>query len=332
MTTFGKVQEFNPDSDSVNAYIERVNVFFTANDIPAKKRVAIFLSVIGGKTYERLRNLVSPKLPQTLKYSELVDVFKQHYEPQPLVIAERFHFHPRNQTTGESISEYKAKLRRLSTNCHFCDYLEQALRDRLLCSLHNEGIQCHLLAEAKLTLKRALDLALGMEAAERNAKSLKGTEQVVHKLGASHPAPSSRCYQCGRENQEAKYCRFRDALAIYAKIRAISCQPADLRHRRNQLADPREDQLKSNTNNGRSMYRLMMKNPRRAIQKNFHYSPLANKHRARSALNSLVDGKSLRLEIYTGAAVSIISESQQKVLFPDTTVQTSSIKLKTYTG
>ena len=32
-------------------------------------------------------NLVSPKLPETLKYSELVDVFKQHYEPQPLVNA-----------------------------------------------------------------------------------------------------------------------------------------------------------------------------------------------------------------------------------------------------
>ena len=103
MTTFGIVQEFNPDSDSVNAYTERVNLFFTANDIPAEKRVAVFLSVIGGKTYERLRNLVSPKLPETLKYSELVDVFKQHYEPQPLVIAERFHFHRRNQATGESI-------------------------------------------------------------------------------------------------------------------------------------------------------------------------------------------------------------------------------------
>ena len=134
MTTFGKVQEFNPDSDSVNAYIERVNLFFTANDIPAEKRVA---SVIGGKTYERLRNLLSPKLPETLKYSELVDVFKHHDEPQPLVIAERFHFHRRNQATGESISEYMAELCRLSTNCDFRDYLEQALRDRLVCGLRN---------------------------------------------------------------------------------------------------------------------------------------------------------------------------------------------------
>ena len=50
MATLGKIQEFNPDSDSVNAYIERVNLFFVANDVAEGKRVAVFLSVIGGKT------------------------------------------------------------------------------------------------------------------------------------------------------------------------------------------------------------------------------------------------------------------------------------------
>ena len=115
MATFGKVQEFNPDSDSLTAYIERVNLLFTANDIPTEKRVAVFLSVIGGKTYEPLCNLVLPKSPDSLKYSELVEVFKQHYEPKPLVIAEWFHFHRRNQTTSESVPEYMAELRRLST-------------------------------------------------------------------------------------------------------------------------------------------------------------------------------------------------------------------------
>ena len=52
MATFGKVQEFNPDSDSVTAYFGRVNLFFTANDIPLAKRVAVFLSVIGGKSMQ----------------------------------------------------------------------------------------------------------------------------------------------------------------------------------------------------------------------------------------------------------------------------------------
>ena len=64
-TVYGQLQAFNPDSDSVAAYIERVHLFFAANDIPDKKMVPVFLSTVGGKTYELLRNLVSPKPPES---------------------------------------------------------------------------------------------------------------------------------------------------------------------------------------------------------------------------------------------------------------------------
>ena len=105
---FGHIQEFQPDSDSINAYIERMNLFFVANDVPDEKKVAVFLNVIGGKTYALLRSLLSPQLPQSKSYSELVDSLKRHYEPKPLVIAERFHFHRRNQAAGETIAQYVA--------------------------------------------------------------------------------------------------------------------------------------------------------------------------------------------------------------------------------
>ena len=146
LATFGQLQAFNPDTDSVT-------------------------------TYELLRNLVSPSPPESLKLSELTDILKQHYEPKPLVIEERFHFHRRFQTADELIAEFMAQLRRLSKHCDFKEYLEQALRDRLVCGLRNEGIQRRLLA-------RALEIAQGMEleAAERNAKALKGSEAAVHKM------------------------------------------------------------------------------------------------------------------------------------------------------
>jgi hypothetical protein len=51
-----------------------------------------------------------------------------------------------------------------------------------VCGIRNENIQRRLLAEADLSLARALELAQGMEAAERNAKSLKSTETAVHKM------------------------------------------------------------------------------------------------------------------------------------------------------
>ena len=101
----------------------------------------MFLSVIGGRTYSLLRNLLAPAKPSEKELDYLTATLKNHYEPKKIVIAERFHFHRRNQAVGESIADYVAELRRLSTHCRFEAYLEQALRDRLVCGIRSETIQ-----------------------------------------------------------------------------------------------------------------------------------------------------------------------------------------------
>ena len=144
----GHIQEFQPENELLSSYLERVQLFFIANDVVEEKKVAVFLSVIGSKTYSLLRNLLAPNLPQNQAYAALMETLKKHFEPKPVVIAERFHFHRRNQAIGETISTYLAELRRLSTHCAFADYLERS-----------ESIQKRLLAEADLTLKKAVELA-----------------------------------------------------------------------------------------------------------------------------------------------------------------------------
>ena len=71
--TFGQLPEFHPESESITAYVERADLFFTANDIPEEKKVSVFLTVVGAKTYTRLRSLLSPQLPQTKSYEDLVE-------------------------------------------------------------------------------------------------------------------------------------------------------------------------------------------------------------------------------------------------------------------
>ena len=59
------------------------------------------------------------------------------------------------------------------------------LRDRLACGLRNEHIQKILLSEADFTCTPALDIAVAMETAARNAKELQSkhsTATSVHKL------------------------------------------------------------------------------------------------------------------------------------------------------
>ena len=335
--TFGQIAEFRPESETITAYLERTKLFFTANDVPEEKQVSVLLSVIGGKTYALLRSLLAPTLPQDKTYSVLVETLTRHFDPKPLVIAERFHFHRRNQAPDETVAEYIAELRRLSTHCEFGDYLDPALRDRLVCGLRNESVQRRLLAEADLTLKRARDIAQRMEAAERNAKSLKSTPAAVHKLNVRRNTPASPCYRCGRSNHASKDCRFRDAECHQCKKKghiAAACRTHPLPNGR-----PAGKQQKTTDGSQRR------RNPQRTrwVAAEDHESGASDTEelqlfaigeRSSRPLQAdvLIEGKALRMEIDTGAAVSIISDKQMKTLLPDAILQKSRVELKTYTG
>ena len=139
--SIGKLDEFDSANESLSDYVERAQLFFEANGIAGNKQVAGFLSAIGGKTYALLRNLVAPTPPKDKTFDELVAVLKAHFEPKPLIIAERFAFHRRQQAKGETVADYVAELRKLTKHCEFGAYLEEALRDRFVCGLRSEPTQ-----------------------------------------------------------------------------------------------------------------------------------------------------------------------------------------------
>ena len=77
--------------------------------------------------------------------------------------------------------------------------------------MRNELIQKRLLAEAGLTLAQAMEIAQGMETADKNAKELHAlrssrvSPEVLHLSGKA----KKKCYRCGRDHH-VKDCTFRD--------------------------------------------------------------------------------------------------------------------------
>ena len=234
----GRLREFHPETDTIKSYLERASLYLTANEVPDPKQVAVLLSSIGAPTYALLSDLLEPAKPSSKSYAEISAVLIAHYEPQRLIIAERYHFHKRDQAIGESLADFDAALRKLATHCEFGATLEDTLRDRFVCGLRHEPIQRRLLSEKDLTYAKAMEVARAMEAANTNAKSFKTAEPAIRLFSSQPQQRDSRnpCYRCGRTSHSPSDCKFKEVtcnhcgkkghIAPVCRSKAKSQQPA----------------------------------------------------------------------------------------------------------
>ena len=69
MTAIGKIESFDDTNENWETYAKRVKQFFLANNnIDDAHKVLTSLSLIGGKTYALLRDLLAPKKPATKSF------------------------------------------------------------------------------------------------------------------------------------------------------------------------------------------------------------------------------------------------------------------------
>ena len=82
MATHGSIGEFVNSQEDWRSYTERLQQYFTANDVEnAEKQRAILLSVCGASTYQLIRNLVAPAKPTDKSFAEIVTLVQEHHTP-----------------------------------------------------------------------------------------------------------------------------------------------------------------------------------------------------------------------------------------------------------
>ena len=93
----GKIQIFDANSVTLAwqdfpSYAERMEQYLIANDVKdGKRKAAVLLTLVGGKTYDLLRDLSSPGKPADLKFTEAIELLKNHFNPKPLAILQTFY-------------------------------------------------------------------------------------------------------------------------------------------------------------------------------------------------------------------------------------------------
>ncbi len=322
----GTLHEFNPDVDTITTFLESVDLYFSANAVANAKRVPALLTTIGSTTYTLLSNLLAPEAPKDKSLADITAALTRHFEPTRSVIAERFHFHRRNQTATETIAEYLAALRQAALHCSFDAFLEEALRDRLVGGLRTEAVQKRLLSEADLTLTNAVKIAQGMESADRNTRSLKDAAPVIHQLTSSIGGRKPPCSRCGKTTHTPSDCRFKEAechacgkKGHIAPVCRSKPQPQNRRY-------PKKFQNTYSTNMVQEDQRQNDSDP-----EEFYLYKFKETRPSPMQIPLQVEGKPLTMELDTGAAVSIISEDTRRTMFPQLKLRKSNIVLRTYT-
>ena len=338
-TQHGRLKEFHPESDSVKAYLERTSLYFTANDVPNAKKVAVLLSTIGGPTYSLLSDLVAPDSPGEKSFAEISEALRRHFEPKRTTIAERFHFHKRDQAAGESVADFDAALRKLAIHCNFADALEDTLRDRFVCGLCSDAMQRRLLSEKELSYRKAMEVAQAMEAAERETKALKPSAPAIHKFASQNPRSKEQrnCYRCGRSNHGPAECRFKEADCRNCGKKGHIATVCRSKPRQTTPTQPKAQHpgRSWNTKHSRRTHQVQedaIVSDSEGSSDEYHLHKVGERSSAPIEVEVSANGRSLTMEMDTGAALSIISEATKNAVFPDLPLHRSRVILKTYTG
>ena len=347
MATHGTVTAFDPSQEDWTSYAERLKHYFIANGVTDDdKKRAILISASGPATYKLLRSLVGVTRMGTDSYDALVKTLKDHYDPPPSFMLERYKFNCRDRAPEESITQYIAALRALAEHCEFGDALEEYLRDRLVFGINNESIRQRLLAEKDTSYKSIVALATALQTAAKGNKMIRNGDRSnnagegVHLLsGKRYKKPSSAhagagggkpsngekpaCYRCGGKHL-ATTCKFKTAECYFCKKRghiAAACRTKARQGKAQPKSNHHLDANEGGSDSDTEPYSLFtVRNP--------SHEPMQ--------VELTMNGVPVSMELDTGAAVSLINSSTYKRIAQASQVQQpllkSKVTLKTYTG
>ncbi|XP_033993597.1 uncharacterized protein K02A2.6-like [Trematomus bernacchii] len=303
-----------------------------------------------------MKNLLSPDKPKDKTYTQLVELLKNHFDPKPSEIVQRYKFDSRNREPNESVMEYVAELRRLAQDCNYGNTLQQRLRDRIVCGISEDRIQRRLLSEADLTFEKALSIAVASETANKNAQEIQsqGATAKCFKMDKkpqeayAHREPTKECYRCKGTKHEAADCKFKqETCHACGKIGHIAraCRSRSTQNgNSNKNADPKRERRQTTYHRSHKV-----QEQRSQSDSSEEDTFLLNKMRFRLGRMSEVhlrrvdpymvevklDSKFVNFEIDTGCSLTIMNEQTFQRLWKDTKspcLRPTKIHIESYTG
>ncbi|XP_037964575.2 uncharacterized protein LOC119691384 [Plutella xylostella] len=211
----GKITEFDVVAGNWEAYCERLEMSFLVNDVKESLKVPTLIACVGESAYELMVNLCSPSKPKDKTYADLVALVKEHLQPKPAILAERFRFRQCRQRSDQNVALFVAELKKLARYCEFAKTLDENMRDQFVCGLASDATRQRLFAEDTVDFTKAVQIATTIEAAERDARAVEPGKMAAGGGGGPpgcsevHHLRAAPCKACGDHRHPHWDCKFR---------------------------------------------------------------------------------------------------------------------------
>lgn len=153
-------------------FLERLEQYFSFNDIADNKRRPLLLLAIDVYTHKTLQQLCHPQRPKDKTYEEIVALLKDHFVGRKSVFRERVKFYTERQHSNDSVAEWFARIKTLSVDCKFGEQVNSIVLDRFVSGLRATSILDRLFKEdVDLTIDKAVEIALSIECLSNGQKN-----------------------------------------------------------------------------------------------------------------------------------------------------------------
>ncbi|XP_064485234.1 uncharacterized protein LOC135397566 [Ornithodoros turicata] len=225
-----KFTEFHPTEEIIEDYLDRFEIFLSANGVKSENKTVSLLNHIGKDIYHVLKSIFLTALPTSQTYDALKQKLLDHFAPKRLLIAERAKIYGRYQQERESLTEFVVAIKGLAMTCKFETFLDEALCDRLVVGCRDSEIKKALLELDDDNFDTCFKTATGKELEMAESEELRpctgepNTE--VHRVGSAKPSGSvarrqpgehsrqrnpgqgRECSRCGGTGYASQNCRF----------------------------------------------------------------------------------------------------------------------------
>jgi len=152
------------------------NFVITLEPIKSEKKLQLLINFLSANNYAHISS--------TSTFEDAINILENIFVKPNHEIFARYLLLSRKQSSSETISQYLSALQLLTKDCSFksvsaLENLEDHVRDALIGGLASNNIRQRLLEHSTLKLKEAVNCALSLESAHRNAEHYNTTSSPI---------------------------------------------------------------------------------------------------------------------------------------------------------